>query len=608
MENIYQDISQRTQGDIYIGVVGPVRTGKSTFIKRFMETLVIPNIDNVYSKERARDELPQSGSGRTIMTAEPKFVPEEAVSISLDGNSAFNVRMIDCVGYLVDGAIGVMEGESPRMVMTPWSDREIPMTEAAEIGTRKVIAEHSTIGLVVTTDGTIGEIERNDYVDAERRVIEELIEIGKPFIVLVNSTNPSGDAAKSVCADITERYNVTCIAMNCMNANEPQIRDIIKGVLYEFPVSELNLFMPPWFDTLPHGHEIKSELYSCVLNGTKNMNKIRDISSCVDSMRECTLVTDAFVTSINLGTGVAEAKCELPRGMFYEILSNQTGFEIRDDGDLLPLLSNLSEINSEYKRVADALAQVRETGYGIVMPEIGELTLEQPEIVKQGGQYGVRLRASAPSIHMLRADITTEVAPIVGSEKQSEDLVNYYIANLADAKKKLEGEEYTPTTLKAKTPAEIVKLANNFIADINNLLSTATDIIDRNYVGFKSVQDTFERKFAKLIGITQSYIDSFVDLMDGNETKLNAFFKSNYNYVLYKSDIKPEDYAYRERDLDEYLPWEFLDIGIRKEFFKSEWEKALKEEVQPTDEEFAKAQTQNQTKKPKSKKNDIIMV
>ncbi len=437
MENIYQDISQRTQGDIYIGVVGPVRTGKSTFIKRFMETLVIPNIDNVYSKERARDELPQSGSGRTIMTAEPKFVPEEAVSISLDGNSVLNVRMIDCVGYMVDGAIGVMEGETPRMVMTPWSEQEIPMTEAAEIGTRKVIAEHSTIGLVITTDGTIGEIERGDYVDAERRVIEELIEIGKPFIVLVNSTNPSGDAAKAVCADITERYNVTCIAMNCMNANEPEIRDIIKGVLYEFPVSELNLFMPPWFDTLPYGHEIKSELYNCVLCGAKKINKIRDISSCVDVMKECTLVTDAFVTSINLGTGVAEAKCELPRGLFYEILSKQTGFEINDDGDLLPLLSGLSEVNDEYKRVADALAQVRETGYGIVMPEIDELTLEQPEIVKQGGQYGVRLRASAPSIHMLRADITTEVAPIVGSEKQSEELVVCMLREFEDTPEKI---------------------------------------------------------------------------------------------------------------------------------------------------------------------------
>lgn len=408
MENIYQDISQRTQGDIYIGVVGPVRTGKSTFIKRFMETLVIPNIDNVYSKERARDELPQSGSGRTIMTAEPKFVPEDAISISLDGNSAFNVRMIDCVGYMVDGAIGVTEGDEPRMVTTPWFDHEITMTEAAEIGTRKVIAEHSTIGLVITTDGSIGDIPREDYIPAEARVIEELAEIGKPFIVLVNSLHPEAAETRALCADMSERYNVTCLAINCMTADEPEIRNIIKGVLYEFPVSELDVYMPSWVDTLPHGHKIKTELYASVLRGAKRMNKIRDISDCVDSMKECSLVSDISVSSINLGTGAAEAKCSLPRGLFYDILSGQTGFDIRDDGDLLPLLERLSAVNNEYKRVADALAQVRETGYGIVMPETSELSLEQPEIVKQGGQYGVRLRASAPSIHMLRADITTE--------------------------------------------------------------------------------------------------------------------------------------------------------------------------------------------------------
>ncbi len=408
MENIYQDISQRTQGDIYIGVVGPVRTGKSTFIKRFMETLVIPNIDNVYSRERARDELPQSGSGKTIMTAEPKFVPEDAINITLGGNSEFNVRMIDCVGYMVDGAIGVTEGDEPRMVTTPWYDHEIPMTEAAEIGTRKVITEHSTIGLVITTDGSIGEIPREDYIPAETRVIEELTEIGKPFIVLVNSIHPNAPETKKLCEEISERYKVTCLAINCQTADEPEIRDIIKGVLYEFPVSELSFYMPSWVDTLPHGHSIKSELYSSVLRGARSMNKIRDISDCIDAVKECTLVSDAVVTSINLGTGATEAKCELPRNLFYDILSNQTGFEIRDDGDLLPLLSGLAEVNNEYKRVADALTEVRETGYGIVMPETGELTLEQPEIVKQGGQYGVRLRASAPSIHMIRADITTE--------------------------------------------------------------------------------------------------------------------------------------------------------------------------------------------------------
>ncbi len=401
MDNIYQDISQRTQGDIYIGVVGPVRTGKSTFIKRFMESLVIPNIDNVYSKERARDELPQSGSGKMIMTAEPKFVPEEAVKVSLDNNSSFNVRMIDCVGYMVEGALGAMEGETPRMVTTPWFDYEIPMTEAAEIGTRKVITEHSTLGLVITTDGTITDIPREDYIPAEERVIEELREIGKPFIVLVNSLTPENSDTKALCREISEKYDVTCFAVNCMNIAEPEIKDIIRGVLYEFPVTELDVHMPHWVDTVPYDHPIKSELYGCIMDAAGKMKKIRDVSEGIDTLRECKNVSDVSLTSIDLGTGVATAKTDLPRGLFYEILSKQTGFDINDDGDLLPLLSELSGVNGEYKRVSEALRQVRETGYGIVMPETNELTLEEPEIVKQGGQYGVRLRASAPSIHIM---------------------------------------------------------------------------------------------------------------------------------------------------------------------------------------------------------------
>ena len=437
MENIYQDISQRTQGDIYIGVVGPVRTGKSTFIKRFMETLVIPNIDNIYSKERARDELPQSGSGKTIMTAEPKFVPEDAVSISLDGASSFGVRMIDCVGYMVDGAIGITEDGQPRMVSTPWMDHEIPMTEAAEIGTRKVITEHSTIGLVITTDGSIGEIPREDYIPAETRVIEELVQLGKPFIVLVNSTHPDAPETEVIRSEIAERYNITCIALNCMTAAEPEIQNIIKGILYEFPISELNIYMPSWIDTLPYGHNIKSDLYSCILSSTSAAQKIRDITDCADRIKECILVSDVIVKSIDLGTGEASVKVELPRDIFYDVLSTQTDFEIKNDGDLLPLLSNLSNINREYKRVSDALAEVRETGYGIVLPETSELSLEAPEIVKQGGQYGVRLRASAPSIHMMRADITTEVAPIVGSEKQSDEMVKFLLKEFEEDPKKI---------------------------------------------------------------------------------------------------------------------------------------------------------------------------
>ncbi len=427
MENIYSDISKRTQGDIYIGVVGPVRTGKSTFIKRFMETLVIPNIENVYSKERARDELPQSGSGRTIMTAEPKFVPNEAVSIDVGANAEFNVRLIDSVGYLVDGAIGVTENDEPRMVTTPWFDHEIPMTEAAELGTRKVICEHSTIGLVITTDGSITELPREAYIEAEERVIEELQEIGKPFIVLVNSAQPNSPETKALCEEISEKHGVTCFSVDCLNIEEPQIRDILKGVLYEFPVSEISVFLPSWVDSLPYGHEIKKELYSSILENCGNIRRIRDISECMDNMKQCRSISDMTVTSINLGTGKAEAAGDVPRNLFYEILSEQSGFEIHDDGDLLPLLVNLSAVNSEYRRVADAVEEVRETGYGIVMPSTEELTLEEPEIVKQGGRYGVKLRASAPSVHMLRADITTEVSPIVGSEKQSEELVTYLL-------------------------------------------------------------------------------------------------------------------------------------------------------------------------------------
>lgn len=437
MDNIYKDISRRTQGDIYIGVVGPVRTGKSTFIKRFMETLVIPNIGNIYSKERAQDELPQSGSGKTIMTAEPKFVPEEAVNISLDGNSKFNVRMIDCVGYMVNGAMGVMEDGSPRMVSTPWIDHEIPMTEAAEIGTKKVISEHSTIGLVVTTDGTVTDIPRSEYVAAEERVIDELREIGKPFIVILNSANPKSPETITLSKEISEKYDVTCIAMNCQTANEPEIRNVIKGILYEFPLTKLNIYLPSWVDALPYAHPIKDEIYKTVLETSQKLERIRDIDTFSEEMKECRLLSEVNVSSINLGTGEVETKAEIPQKFFYEILSKQTGFEINDDGDLMPLLEALSKVNAEYERVSDALAQVRETGYGIVMPRAEELTLEEPEIVKQGGRYGVRLKASAPSIHMLRADITTEVAPIVGSEKQSEELVVCMLKEFEDAPEKI---------------------------------------------------------------------------------------------------------------------------------------------------------------------------
>lgn len=424
---IYEDIALRTEGDIYIGVVGPVRTGKSTFIKRFMETLVIPNIDNVYRRERARDELPQSGSGRTIMTAEPKFVPEEAAEVVLEGGAAFSVRLIDCVGYLVPGAVGQTEGDTPRMVTTPWFDHEIPMTEAAELGTRKVVAEHSTIGIVVTTDGTITDIPREDYLEAEERVIRELKELGKPFLVLLNSASPTSDRAQAIRGDIASRYDVACLAANCLEIDEQDVTDIIRGVLYEFPVRELDLFLPPWVDALPYEHPIKNELYAAIRSGASRMRRIREVEEAVNAMAICETISSARMSSISLGTGVAQAQLEVPRTLFYATLSQQSGFEIQDDGDLLSLLTALARVKEEYDKVESALQDVRDSGYGIVIPSTEELVLEDPEIVKQGGRYGVRLKASAPSIHMIRADIETVISPIVGSEKQSEEMINYLL-------------------------------------------------------------------------------------------------------------------------------------------------------------------------------------
>jgi stage IV sporulation protein A len=434
---IYEDIALRTEGDIYIGVVGPVRTGKSTFIKRFMETLVIPNIDNVYRRERARDELPQSGSGRTIMTAEPKFVPEEAAEITLEGGAAFSVRLIDCVGYLIPGAAGQMEGDAPRMVTTPWYDHEIPMTEAAELGTRKVIAEHSTIGIVVTTDGTITDLPREEYLEAEERVIRELQELGKPFLVLLNSAAPTSERAQAIRADIASRYDVTCLTANCLEIGEEDVSRIIRGVLYEFPVRELDLFLPPWVDALPYEHPIKSELYTAIRSGAAQMKRIREVEEAVNAMSACQTISEARLTSISLGTGVAQARLEVPRALFYATLSQQSGFEVSDDGDLMSLLTELARVKGEYDKVESALKEVRETGYGIVIPTTDELTLEEPEIVRQGGRYGVRLKASAPSIHMIRADIETVISPIVGSEKQSEEMIHYLLEEFEGDTKKI---------------------------------------------------------------------------------------------------------------------------------------------------------------------------
>ena len=439
MENrkIYEDITQRTNGDIYIGVVGPVRTGKSTFIKRFMETLVLPGIENVYRRDRARDELPQSGSGRVVMTAEPKFVPEEAVDITMDNGATLSVRLIDCVGYMVPGAMGQTEGGVPRMVTTPWFDHEIPMTQAAEIGTQKVITDHSTLGIVVTTDGSITDIPREDYLEAEERVIEELKALGKPFMVLLNSREPRDERTVAISADIASRYGVTCMPVNCQTMSEEDVAEIIKGVLYEFPVKEVDLFLPAWVDALPYSHPIKEELYTAIRESSQQMHRLKEVRPAIERMGQCDTIDRTEITSISLGTGIAQVQLSVPRSLFYQTLSEQSGLEVKDDGDLLQMLTMLSGVKAEYDKVAGALRDVRENGYGIVIPSIDELQLEEPEIVKQGGRYGVKLKASAPSIHMIRADIQTMISPIVGNEKQSEEMIHYLLQEFEGDIKKI---------------------------------------------------------------------------------------------------------------------------------------------------------------------------
>ena len=424
---IYEDIALRTDGGIYVGVVGPVRTGKSTFIKRFMETLVIPNIENVYMKERARDELPQSGSGRTIMTAEPKFVPEDAVEVLLENGARFNVRLIDSVGYMVRGAVGNFEDGAERMVTTPWFDHEIPMSEAAEKGTQRVISEHSTIGIVVTTDGSVCEIPREDYIEAEERVISELLSIGKPFVVLLNSATPNSAEARALSGELEEKYGVSCIPANCAALGEEDITAILKSVLYEFPVGEIGLYLPAWVDALPMEHEIKRGLFVAISEAAQGMSRIRDVDFVTGRLASGDVIKSCRVQELSLGTGCVSAVIDLPQELYYETISAQSGFVIHDDGDLMALLTEMSGIKGEFERVQEALHDVRTKGYGIVLPSREELRLEEPEIVKQGGRYGVRLKASAPSIHMLMANIETEVSPALGGEKSSEEIINFLL-------------------------------------------------------------------------------------------------------------------------------------------------------------------------------------
>ena len=425
--NIYDTIAQRTQGDIYIGVVGPVRTGKSTFIKRFMDTLVLPNIDSSYRRERANDELPQSAAGRTIMTTEPKFIPEQAVTITVDGTATMNVRMIDCVGYIVPSSLGYIEDNAPRMVKTPWFEEEIPFNMAAEIGTQKVINEHSTIGLVVTTDGSITEIPREEYAEAEERVVSELKEINKPFIILLNTTNPASPEAIQMAEEMENRYGVQVYPVNCLEMTENEIRRILEKILFEFPVREIGIELPKWLTSLDKEHPIRRAVFDTVRAAAEKVTKISNVSNMTNDIVKCEYVDNSRMTSVELGTGKAGLNVSLSPNLFYKVLGETTGLEIDGEAALMSNMVELAAIKKKYDKIKNALDEVEATGYGIVMPALEEMTLDEPEIIRQSGRYGIRLRAQAPSIHMLKADITTEVSPIVGSERQSEDLVNYLL-------------------------------------------------------------------------------------------------------------------------------------------------------------------------------------
>ncbi len=425
--SIYKDIAERTGGDIYIGVVGPVRTGKSTFIKRFMEALVLPNIAEGYSRERARDEMPQSAAGKTVMTTEPKFIPDEAVQITIDGCSNLKVKMVDCVGYLVSEALGTIEDGHPRMVRTPWREDPMPFVEAAEMGTHKVISEHSTIGMLITTDGSIGDISRGSYVEAEERIVNELKALGKPFAMILNSAHPESDSAVALAYELEAKYEVPVALVSCIDLDAEDIRHILELVLHEFPVTEIKISMPEWTTALEDDHGIKTSVMGSIRTCADKVSKAGDIKDAFASLSENEYIKSATIDDIDLGTGKAHISVQMKDGLYYDVISELTGFEIGGEKELISLLKSLAEMKTRYDKVEAALDEAEERGYGIVMPDVSELHLADPEIVKQPGGYGVKLRASAQSIHMIRANIETEINPIVGTEQQSEDLVKYML-------------------------------------------------------------------------------------------------------------------------------------------------------------------------------------
>ena len=448
---IYDDIRVRTNGEIYVGVVGPVRVGKSTFITEFMKKLVIPNITGKYSKDRAVDELPQSADGKTIMTTQPKFVPNEAIKISVHDGVELKVRLIDCVGYLVSGAMGHIENNAPRKVKTPWSDEEMPFEEAAEIGTQKVMKEHSTVGIVVTTDGSVTDIPRPNYVEAEERVVGEMKESGKPFVIALNCKSPNSSDAKKLASSLEEKYGVPVIALNAVELKEGDIDKVFEKLLYEFPVTSIKVQMPRWLQALDFDDEIIQEIAFEMRSFASGMNKLSDVDKSRIAFTESDSFDPITFSSVEMGDGTVRFSVIPKDGLFYRVLSKQCGCDIRDDYELMTYIKELAIAKLEYDKIKDALAQVKETGYGIVAPTASDFEIAEPELVRQGSKFGVKIKASAPSLHILRVDVATEVTPLVGTEEQSRDLVSDLALQIQDSP-----EAVWQTNILGKTLSELI--------------------------------------------------------------------------------------------------------------------------------------------------------
>ena len=446
--DLYSDIKNRTGGEIYIGVLGPVRTGKSTFIKRFMEEMVLPYMEDEHARNRAQDELPQSAGGKTITTTEPKFIPNEAANVVLSGEIPVSVRLIDCVGYMVEGAAGHMEEDVERMVKTPWYDYEIPFTQAAEIGTDKVMNDHSTIGLVITTDGSFGEIPRGNYLEAEEKTIQALKKLRKPFLVLVNSQKPYSEDAKRVAGEITEKYGVSAVTVNCEQLKKEDIHMLLENVLYEFPISSMEFYMPKWVEMLPEENRMKQDLVQRVKQLMKDYNTIRDVlEKPVDLESE--YIRRCKTDTVRLSDGCIRITLDVEESYYYEMLTEMVGENISDEYQLISKLKSFAAMKHEYAKVLDAVNMVRIKGYGVVTPDKDEIILERPELIKHGNKFGVKIKASSPSIHMIRANIETEIAPIVGTQEQAEDLIAFI--NQTDAQNGIWG-----TNIFGKTVEQLV--------------------------------------------------------------------------------------------------------------------------------------------------------